>query len=234
MRPWNWLPREVVDSSTLDLSEAWGCKSPQAHWGSSLTLNSGREGGVSKLYLSQPRLSKGMRTTMSASALSLWHRAWRAVSAARDLAREVVVSAARGPWGQPGIVMETHCDIRRLCSCITCLMRGWGCPACRARPSSDLLSCLNVYFLGARDTFGTPAETGGAFTESQNQLGWKRPQRSSSPTLGPTLVCLLDHGTKCHVQSQFKNLQGRRIHHLPGQAVAMPDHSLCKEFLPNI
>ncbi|NXG08140.1 SGPL1 lyase, partial [Sakesphorus luctuosus] len=41
-----------------------------------------------------------------------------------------------------------------------------------------------------------------------------------------------DHGTQCHVQSHLKNLQGRRIHHLPGQPIPMPEHSIWKEFLP--
>ncbi|KAJ7404059.1 hypothetical protein BTVI_73961 [Pitangus sulphuratus] len=36
-------------------------------------------------------------------------------------------------------------------------------------------------------------------TESQNQLNWKRPLRSSSPTFDPT-PCLGDEVTKCHIQ----------------------------------
>jgi len=34
--------------------------------------------------------------------------------------------------------------------------------------------------------------------ESQNHKGWKRPLRSSSPTVNPTPPCLLNHVLKCH------------------------------------
>lgn len=41
-----------------------------------------------------------------------------------------------------------------------------------------------------------------------NQLGWKRPLKTSSPTYDQTPPHQLDHGTKCHIQSSLKHLQG--------------------------
>lgn len=37
-------------------------------------------------------------------------------------------------------------------------------------------------------------------TESNNQLGWKIPVRSSSPAYAPTPTCQPHHGTECHVR----------------------------------
>ena len=50
-------------------------------------------------------------------------------------------------------------------------------------------------------------------------IGWKRPLRSSSPTIGPTPPCLLNHIPKCHIYTFFKHLQGWWLNHLPGQPV---------------
>jgi len=45
---------------------------------------------------------------------------------------------------------------------------------------------------------------------SQNHriIGWKRPLRSSSPTIDPTPPCLLNHTLKCHIYTFFEHLQG--------------------------
>jgi len=38
--------------------------------------------------------------------------------------------------------------------------------------------------------------------------GWKRPLRSSSPTIHPTAPFLLNHVLKCHIHMFFKHLRG--------------------------
>ena len=72
--------------------------------------------------------------------------------------------------------------------------------------------------------------------ESENHriIGWKRPLRSSSPTITPKPPCLLNHILKCHFYTFFKHLQGWELHHFPAQPVLMPDHSFSKEIFPNI
>ena len=61
--------------------------------------------------------------------------------------------------------------------------------------------------------------------ESQNHEGWKRPLRSSSPTMNPTPPCLLNHVPKGHIYMGFEPLQGWGLHHCPGQPGPRPDHS---------
>ena len=64
--------------------------------------------------------------------------------------------------------------------------------------------------------------------------GWKRPPRSSSPTVTPAPPCLLNHVLKCHIYTFFEHLQRWGLHHLPGQPGPVPDHSFCEEIFPNI
>ncbi|KAK4831485.1 hypothetical protein QYF61_017986 [Mycteria americana] len=72
-------------------------------------------------------------------------------------------------------------------------------------------------------------------TESQNCIGWKRPLRSSSPTINLTLPSPpLHHVPKHLIQTSFKYLQGWRLHHFPGQPVPMLDNPLGEEKFPNI
>jgi len=70
--------------------------------------------------------------------------------------------------------------------------------------------------------------------KSHRIIGWKRPLRSSSPTIHPTPPCLLNRIPKCHIYMFFEHLQGWGLHRLPGQPVPMPDHSFSEEFFPNI
>ena len=65
-------------------------------------------------------------------------------------------------------------------------------------------------------------------------IGWKRPLRSSSPTIHPTPPFLLNHILKCHIYRFFKHLQGWGLNHFPGQPVPMPDYSFSKEIFHNI
>ena len=65
-------------------------------------------------------------------------------------------------------------------------------------------------------------------------IGWKRPLRSSSPTVHPTPPCLLNHITKCHIYTFFERLQRWWLNHLPGKPIPMPDLSFSKEIFPNI
>ncbi|KAK4818041.1 hypothetical protein QYF61_004568 [Mycteria americana] len=72
-------------------------------------------------------------------------------------------------------------------------------------------------------------------TESQNRIGWKRPLRSSSPTVNLTLPRPpLHHVPKHLIQTSFKYLQGWRLNHFPGQPVPMLDNPLGEEKFPNI
>ncbi|KAK4818248.1 hypothetical protein QYF61_009423 [Mycteria americana] len=73
------------------------------------------------------------------------------------------------------------------------------------------------------------------FTESQNRVGWKRPLRSSSPTVNLTLPRPpLYHVPKHLIQTSFKYLQGWRLNHFPGQPVPMLDNPFSEVKFPHI
>ncbi|KAK4812342.1 hypothetical protein QYF61_017119 [Mycteria americana] len=68
-----------------------------------------------------------------------------------------------------------------------------------------------------------------------NPIGWKRPLRSSSPTINLTLPKPpLHHVSKHLIQTSFKYLQGWRLNHFPGQPVPMLDNPLGEGKFPNI
>jgi len=46
--------------------------------------------------------------------------------------------------------------------------------------------------------------------------------RSSSPTINPSPLCSLNLVPQCHIYTFLENLQGRCLHHFPGQPVPMP------------
>ncbi|KAK4831037.1 hypothetical protein QYF61_014969, partial [Mycteria americana] len=72
-------------------------------------------------------------------------------------------------------------------------------------------------------------------TESQNRIGWKRPLRSSSPTINLTLPRPPPYHVPKHlIQTSFKYLQGWRLNHFPGQPVPMLDNPFSEEKFPNI
>ncbi|KAK4824286.1 hypothetical protein QYF61_013031 [Mycteria americana] len=72
-------------------------------------------------------------------------------------------------------------------------------------------------------------------TESRNHLGWKRPLRSSSPTVNLTLPSPpLNHVPKHLIQTSFKYLQGWRLNHFPGQPVPMLDNPFSEVKFPNL
>ena len=62
-------------------------------------------------------------------------------------------------------------------------------------------------------------------------IGWKRPLRSSSPTIHPKTPCLPNHILKCHIYTFFKRLQGWWLGHLPGRPVPISDHFYSKFLL---
>ncbi|KAK4816773.1 hypothetical protein QYF61_022771 [Mycteria americana] len=71
--------------------------------------------------------------------------------------------------------------------------------------------------------------------ESQNRIGWKRPLRSSSPTVNLTLPRPpLHHVPKHLIQTSFKYLQGWRLNHFPGQPGPMLDNPFTEVKFPNI
>ncbi|KAK4818986.1 hypothetical protein QYF61_022653 [Mycteria americana] len=82
----------------------------------------------------------------------------------------------------------------------------------------------------------SPGCAGGIyFTESRNHIGWKRPLRSSSPTVNLTLPRPpLHHVPKHLIQTSFKYLQGWRLNHFPGQPVPMLHNPFSEEKFPNI
>ncbi|KAK4806947.1 hypothetical protein QYF61_027314 [Mycteria americana] len=68
-----------------------------------------------------------------------------------------------------------------------------------------------------------------------NRIGWKRPLRSSSPTVNLTLPRPpLHHVPKHLIQTSFKYLQGWRLNHFPGQPVPMLDNPFGEVKFPNI
>ncbi|KAK4832342.1 hypothetical protein QYF61_021871 [Mycteria americana] len=72
-------------------------------------------------------------------------------------------------------------------------------------------------------------------TESQNRIGWKRPLRSSSPTVNLTLPRPpLNHVPKHLIQMSFKYLQGWQLNHFPGQPLPMLDNPFSEVKFPNI
>ncbi|KAK4810095.1 LOW QUALITY PROTEIN: hypothetical protein QYF61_008071 [Mycteria americana] len=80
-----------------------------------------------------------------------------------------------------------------------------------------------------------PTSTSEKITESQNRIGWKRPLRSSSPTINLTLPRPpLHHVPKHLIQTSFKYLQGWRLNHFPGQPVPMLGYPFSEVKFPNI
>ena len=71
--------------------------------------------------------------------------------------------------------------------------------------------------------------------KSKNHLDWKRPLRSSSPTVNLTLPSPpLNHFPKCHISTSFKYLQGWWLNHFPGQPVPMLDNPFREDIFPDI
>ncbi|KAK4831896.1 hypothetical protein QYF61_020043 [Mycteria americana] len=71
--------------------------------------------------------------------------------------------------------------------------------------------------------------------QAKNRIGWKRPLRSSSPTVNLTLPRPpLYHVPKHLIQTPSKYFQGWRLNHFPGQPVPMLDHPFSEEKFPNI
>ena len=71
--------------------------------------------------------------------------------------------------------------------------------------------------------------------ESRDHLGWKRPWRSSSPTMNITPPSLpLNHVPEHHIYKSFKYLQGWRLSRFPGQPVPMLDNPFSEDIYPSI
>ncbi|KAK4811398.1 hypothetical protein QYF61_003397 [Mycteria americana] len=72
-------------------------------------------------------------------------------------------------------------------------------------------------------------------SESQNRIGWKRPLRSSSPTVSLTLPRPpLYHVPKHLIQTAFKYPQGWGLNHCPGQPGPVLDHPFSEVTFPHI
>ncbi|KAK4812634.1 hypothetical protein QYF61_012144 [Mycteria americana] len=72
-------------------------------------------------------------------------------------------------------------------------------------------------------------------TVHYNRIGWKRPLRSSSPTVNLTPTSPpLHHVPKHLIQTAFKYLQGWRLHHFPGQPGPVLDNPFSEVKFPNI
>ncbi|KAK4818570.1 hypothetical protein QYF61_014706 [Mycteria americana] len=71
--------------------------------------------------------------------------------------------------------------------------------------------------------------------ESQHRIGWKRPLRSSSPTVNLTLPKPPLHHVPEHlIQTSFKYLQGWGLNHFPGQSVPVLENPFSEEKFPHI
>ena len=73
--------------------------------------------------------------------------------------------------------------------------------------------------------------SGGSQYSVHRIIGWKRPLRSSSPTVTLTPPCLLNHVPRCHIYTFFKHLRGRGLHHLPGQPVPTSEFLLSRDWI---
>ena len=85
----------------------------------------------------------------------------------------------------------------------------------REATASEMASLQSWTFKG--DEFGDPRKEEGEtqrIRESYYLLGWKRPWRSSSPTISLALQRPpLNHVPKCHIYTSFKYLQGCWLSH---------------------
>ena len=103
----------------------------------------------------------------------------------------------------------------------------------KARPKLPVTApILTSFYL--HQPFSTALTRTFAAMRNHRITGWKRPLRSSSPTIRPTPPCLLNRILKCHIYTFFEHPQGWGLHHCPGQPGPVPDHSFCKEIFPNI
>ncbi|KAK4819032.1 hypothetical protein QYF61_024397 [Mycteria americana] len=95
----------------------------------------------------------------------------------------------------------------------------------------DPLVVLHLPFERTQDD---PLHNFPRYRESQKHIGWKRPLRSSSPTVNLTLPRPpLYHVPKHLIQTSFKYLQGWRLNHFPGQPVPVLDNPFSEEKFPN-
>ncbi|KAK4824899.1 hypothetical protein QYF61_021414 [Mycteria americana] len=86
-----------------------------------------------------------------------------------------------------------------------------------------------------QDSRGGPGRKGRRPVRKRDKMGWKRPLRSSNPTVNLALPSPpLNHVLKCHIYTSFKYLQGWGLNHFPGQPVPMLDNPLGEEIFPNI
>jgi len=85
-----------------------------------------------------------------------------------------------------------------------------------------------------RNCSGFAFFSSGTDTENHRITGWKRPLRSSSPTITPAPPRLLNPVPKCHIHTVFEPLQGWGLPHCPGQPAPTPHCSFREEIFPNI
>ncbi|KAK4813420.1 hypothetical protein QYF61_004989 [Mycteria americana] len=85
------------------------------------------------------------------------------------------------------------------------------------------------------ESYHWECEDNAAVCESQSCIGWKRPLRSSSPTVNLTLPRPPLHPIPKHlIQTSFKYFQGWQLNHFPGQPVPMLDNPFSEVKFPNI
>ncbi|KAK4832297.1 hypothetical protein QYF61_021696 [Mycteria americana] len=103
----------------------------------------------------------------------------------------------------------------------------------RSFAEKDLRVLLNTKLtVGHQCTLATKTNS---LLKSQNRIGWKRPLRSSSPTINLTLPRPPLHHIPKHLsQTSFKYLQGWRLNRFPGQPVPMLDNPFSEVKFPNI
>ena len=74
--------------------------------------------------------------------------------------------------------------------------------------------CTSGHGLGGKVVWGWQLDLMIIESENHRIIGWKRPLRSSSPTIHPTPPCLLNHVLKFHIYMFFEHLQGWGLNYL--------------------
>ncbi|KAK4812136.1 hypothetical protein QYF61_000977 [Mycteria americana] len=127
-------------------------------------------------------------------------------------------------------ILPLHCDLRNL---LTFKLPGQQIPQPAFQQWRDAPHEEQPY-----SPAWSPEATARTFAHrplEEERHGWKRPLRSSSPTVNLTLPSPpLHHVPKHLIQMAFKYLQGWRLHHFPGQPVPMLDNPSSEVKFPNI
>lgn len=103
-------------------------------------------------------------------------------------------------------------------------------PPAGAGPAAEAALMPPLGRRGHRAALSAHLPTAGAHTHRITEsTRLERPPRPSSPIHDQTSPRQLDHVTKWHIQPFVKHLQGRCLHHLPGELIPMTNPPLCEQ-----